>query len=97
MATRTFNITSVTHTEFLVDSTALEEHWGHLILFNASVSGVKLPCRILPSSIVTPRIPSLYQASQNDKDVKLCLELSQSQLSKGLLTLTLSAHAQAYL
>ena len=42
VAPRKFKITSVTHIVFLLDSAALEEYWGHRILFIASVFGVKL-------------------------------------------------------
>lgn len=51
----------MTHIKFPLDSIALEEHQGYLILLNASIFGVKLFYEIPPSFIITSKdIITLY-------------------------------------
>lgn len=85
---------SVTHIVFLLDGAALEEHQGHLTLFNASVFSIKLP---LWNSTLFHRnsqgyhhLVKLLKADfkQNDQEVKLHLGLSLSPLFKCILSLS---------
>lgn len=84
-------MTSVTHV-FLLDHAVLEEHQGHLTLYNASVFSIKLP--LWNSTLFHwnsqgyHHLAKLLNADfkQNGQELKLYLGLSQSPLFKCILS-----------